>query len=130
MTLFKKKFWRLLLQKWNQKVFTLPIFVMFHPESTDMQPFKVECFSMKMLKFQQYEVIIYDVSAEFEISFDMWNSLVMNYPCAKFHYDMTINNGINYIFHVYFWTNGRCLSIMTSISITPLIFCKCFSYLS
>ena len=70
------------------------------------------------IKFQQYGVIIFDVSADFEILFGMWNGIILCYPCAKFHHVMTINNGINWIFHVFcfvcFWTNERGLSIMTS----------------
>ena len=31
-----------------------------------------------MIKFQQYEVIIYDVSADFQILFGMWNSFVLS----------------------------------------------------
>ena len=31
-----------------------------------------------MIKFQQYEVIIYDVSADFKILFGMWNSFVLS----------------------------------------------------
>ena len=103
---------------------------MFHPQTTEIQPFKVKCFSTKMLKCQQYGVIIYDVSADFEILFGMWNSLVMSYPCEKFHHHMTINNGSNCILHmfcfVYFWTNDRGLSIMTSLSMTSSISCKSF----
>ena len=65
---------------------------------TNETVFRVECFSMKMLNFQKYDVIIYDLSADFRILFGMWNSFVMSYPCAKFKHDMTINNGINCIF--------------------------------
>ena len=95
-----------------------------------IQPFKVECFSTKMLKFQRYDVIIYDVSADFRILFGMWNSFVMSYPCAKFQHEMTINNRINCIFSVfcfvYFWTNDRSLSIMSSLSMTSLVLCQFF----
>ena len=47
----------------------------------------------------------------------MWSSLLINYPCAKFHHDTTINDGIIYIFHVcfYFWTKDRGPSIMNDI---------------
>ena len=73
-----------------------------------IQPFQVECFTMKMFKFQQY-----DVTSDFIILFGMWNNFVISYPCAKFQHDMTINNGINYIFPgfclVYFWINNRSL---------------------
>ena len=68
---------------------------MFHPQTTEIQPFKVECFSTKMLKFQEYDVIIYDNSADLRTFFGMWNSIVLSYPCAKFHHDMIINDGIN-----------------------------------
>ena len=33
---------------------------------------------MKTLKFQQYDIIIYDVSADFSILFGAWNSLVVS----------------------------------------------------
>ena len=68
---------------------------MFNPQTTEIRLFKVERFLTKMLKFQQYHFIIYDISADFGILFGMWNSIVPNYPCAKFHYDMAIDNGIN-----------------------------------
>ena len=54
-----------------------------------------------MLKFQQYDVIIYDVRVDFEILFGMWKSFVISYPCTKFHNDITINDGITCIFHVF-----------------------------
>ena len=83
-----------------------------------------------MLKFQQYNVIIYDISADFRILFGMWNSYVMSYPCAKFQHDMTTGNGINCIFtvfcFVYFWTNDISLSIMTPLSMKSLILCNFF----
>ena len=63
---------------------------MFHPQTTEIQSFKVECSSTKTIKFQQYDVIIYDVSADFRILFGMWISIVMSYSCAKFHHDITI----------------------------------------
>ena len=85
---------------------------------------------MKMLKLQQYDVIIYDASEGLRILLGMWNSLVMSYPCAKFKHDMTINNGIKCIFpvfcFVYFWTNNKSLRIMTSLSMMSLILCKFF----
>ena len=31
-----------------------------------------------MLMFQQYDVIIFDVSADFEMLFGMWNSFVLS----------------------------------------------------
>ena len=70
---------------------------MFHPQTIEIQPSKAECFSLKTLKFQPHDVIIYDVNADFGILFGMWNILVMSYPCAKFHNDMTINNRNNCI---------------------------------
>ena len=100
MTCFKKSFLSILTSevRYNtghlyhtSELVTLLIFAMFHLQTTEVQPFKVECFSTKMLRFQQYDVIIYDVSAYFEILFDMLNSLIMSYPCAKFYRDMTIN---------------------------------------
>ena len=63
-----------------------------------IQPFKVECFSTKMLKFQQYDLITHDISADFRILSGMWNSFVTSYPCSKFQHDMTINNGVYFIF--------------------------------
>ena len=75
---------------------------MFHPQTTEIQPFKVKHFSIKTLKFQQYDIIIiYDVIADFEILSGMWNSTVESYPRAKCPHDMTINNRINWIFHVF-----------------------------
>ena len=83
----------------NYLLVTLPSFAKFHPQTTEIQPFKVECFSMKMLKFQHNDVIISDVSG---ISFDMWNRLVMSYYCAKFCCDMTLIAYNTCIFHAYF----------------------------
>ena len=40
---------------------------MFGSQTTEIQPFKVECFLTQMHKFQQYDVIIYDVSVDFGI---------------------------------------------------------------
>ena len=74
---------------------------MFHPQTTEIQLFKTECFSTKMLKFQQYDVIIYDVSVDFRGSFGMLNSLVMSYHCAKFQHDITVNDRITCIFHAF-----------------------------
>ena len=48
---------------------------------------------MKTLKFQQYDVIVFDVSADFEILCGMWSSLVTSYPFAKFDHDMKISDG-------------------------------------
>ena len=58
-------------QKWNEQVLYLSHptnYAMFHPQTTEIQPFKVECFPMKMLKLQQY------VSQNCEILFGIWNS--------------------------------------------------------
>ena len=49
----------------NYQLVTLPNFAKFHPQTTEIQPFKVECFSTKMLKFQHDDVIISDVSGDF-----------------------------------------------------------------
>ena len=46
------------------------------------------------LKFQQYDVTIYDVRADFRILFGMCNGIVLIYP--KFHRDVTINDGIEF----------------------------------
>ena len=85
-----------------------------------------------MLKFQKYDVIIYDIGADFRILFGVWNSFVMSYPCAKFQHDMTIDNGINCIFtvfrYVYFWTNDRSLSIMPPLSMRSLILWNFFIF--
>ena len=58
---------------------------MFHAQ---IKTFKTECFSRKTLIFQQHDVIIYDIGVDFKILFALWNSLVMSYTCAKFHFDM------------------------------------------
>ena len=69
---------------------------------------------MKMLKFKKYDVIIYDVSARFTLSFGMWNSFVMNYPCAKLKHDMTINKGINCIFSFFVCIFGQTTEVSVS----------------
>ena len=48
---------------------------MFHSKTTQKQPFKAENFFRKVLKFQQYDVVIYGVSVDFGSSFGMWYSL-------------------------------------------------------
>ena len=53
-------------------------------QTTEIQQFKFECFSMKTLKFRQDDVIIYDVSEDFRILLGIWNRLVKGYLCAKF----------------------------------------------
>ena len=71
-----------------------------------------------MLKFQHDDVIIYDISRDFEIVFDLWNRLVMSYPYSKFNYDMTINNRDACIFHVFcfiFRQSDGGFSIITSL---------------
>ena len=40
---------------------TLANFAKLHPQTTEIQPFKAECFSTKMLKFQHVDVIISDI---------------------------------------------------------------------
>ena len=55
----------------NYQLVTPPNFAKFHPQTTEIQPFKVECFSTKTLKFQHDDVIISDVSRDFEIFFGM-----------------------------------------------------------
>ena len=78
-------------------------FAKFHPQTTEIQPFKVKCFSTKALKFQHDDVIIYDVSGDFGILFGMWNRLVMCYLCAKFYFDTTMITCNRCIFHVCFF---------------------------
>ena len=73
---------------------------MFHPQTTEIQPSKFECFSTKMLKIQEYDGIIWHICADFRISFGMWNSIVLNYPCARFHTDMAINNRITHLYRI------------------------------
>ena len=91
-----------------------------------IQPFAVECFSTKILKLKQYDLIIYDVSADFRILSGMWNIFVTSYPCSKFQHDMTlITEFILFLFCV-FLTNGRSLSVMTSLSMTSFILCTFF----
>ena len=41
----------------NYQLATLPNFAKFYPQTIEMQSFKVECFSMKMLKFQHDDVL-------------------------------------------------------------------------
>ena len=76
--------------------------VKFHQQTTEIQPFKVEYFSTKTLKFQHNDVNIYDVSKDFGIFFGMQNRLLISYLCAKFYCDMTIITGDKCIFHVWF----------------------------
>ena len=68
---------------------TLPIFVTFHPQTTEIQPFKVEHSSTKTVKFHHYDLNTCDVKVDFMCH--VKNSLVMNYPCKKFHHYMNIN---------------------------------------
>ena len=46
----------------------------FHPRTTEIQPFKVGCFSTRTVGFL----------------FAMWNKFVMSYLCAKFYCDTAI----------------------------------------
>ena len=62
----------------------LPIVAKLHSQATEIQPSEVECFFMQMLKFREYDIIIYYVSVDFEILFNKWNSLVMSYPVQNF----------------------------------------------
>ena len=89
-------------QSSNYQLVTLPNFEKFHPQTTEIQHFKVECFSTKMLKFQHDDVIISDVSEDFGIFFGMWNRLAMNYLCVKLCCDTTLIACNTCIFHVYF----------------------------
>ena len=98
---------------------------MFPPQTTEIQPFKVECFSTKMVKFQQYVVINYYVSADFLVLFAMWNSVVMSYPCVKFHHDMAIEIGYNlHLFCVFLDNRQRSKynDVMTSLILCPSFF--------
>ena len=82
---------------------TLLNFAKFHPQPTEIQPFKVECFSMKVLKCQHDDLIISDISGDFGILFGMLNRLVMSYLCAKFYCDTTIITCNTCIFHACFF---------------------------
>ena len=61
----------------NYQLVTLPNFEKFHPQTTEIQPFKVECFSTKTVKFQHDDVIISGVSGDFGIFFGILKRLVM-----------------------------------------------------
>ena len=50
------------------KLVTLAIFAIFHPQTTEIQLYKVECFVTNTLQFQHDDVIIYDISRDFEFS--------------------------------------------------------------
>ena len=65
----------------NYQLATLPNFAKFHSQTTEMQPFKAECFSTKTLKFQHNDMIISDVSEDFGIFFGMWNFLAQSSKC-------------------------------------------------
>ena len=94
----------------NYQLVTLPNSAKFHPQTTEIQLFKFECFSTKMLKFQHDGVIISDVSEDLEIFFGMWNRLVISYLCAKFCCDTTIiacNTCIFHVYCLYFSTNRQ-----------------------
>ena len=75
----------------------------FHPRSTEIEPFKVDWFSTKTIKFQCDDIIISDVSEESGIFFGIRNRLAMNYLCAKFCCDTTLIACNSCIFHVYFF---------------------------
>ena len=74
---------------------TLQNFAKFYVQTAEIQPFKVECFSKKMLKVQHV-----DVSRDFRILFGMWNRLVMGYFYTKFCCDTTVITCDACIFHV------------------------------
>ena len=105
----------------NYQLVTLPNFAKFHPQTAEIQPFKVECFSAKMLKCQHDDVIISDISGDFGIVFGMWNRLLMSYLCAKLCCDTTLIacNTCNfmYIFGILPQID-RGFRIMTSLSLT------------
>ena len=50
-------------------------------QTTEIQPFEVDCLSMKTLKFQYDEVIIYE---DFEVSFLMCNRLLTGMMTSLF----------------------------------------------
>ena len=101
---------------------------MFHLQTTEIQPFIADCFSTKTLKFQQYDVIIYDASENFGILSGIWNTLVMRLSCAKFHHDVTINNGIIFCVNI---LGTKFLKIAVSQPcIRFLSFRYCFKVLS
>ena len=105
----------------NYQLVTLPNFAKFHPQTTEIQPFKVECFLMKTLKFQHDDVIISDISGDFGIFLGMWNRLVMSYLYAKSCCDTTLIACNTCIFHVYFCILpqiDRGFIVMTSLSMT------------
>ena len=82
---------------------TLPNVAKFHPQTNEIQSFKAEFFSTKMLEFQHNDVIIFDISGDFGIFFGMWNNLVMSYPCAKFCYLLHVIHAFSCIFFVFFY---------------------------
>ena len=110
----------------NYQLVTLPNVAKFHPQTTEIHPLKVECFSTKMLKFQHDDVIIIGVRGDFRIFFGKWNRLVMCYIYAKFCCDTTLITFNTCIFHVYFLyksTNRQRFSVMTSQSLNAY---ECF----
>ena len=105
----------------NYKLVTLPNFAKFHPQTTEAQPFKFECFLMQTFKFQHNDVIISEVSEDFGLFFGMWTRLAMSYLRARFCCDSTLIACNKCIFHVYFCIFpqiDRFFSIMTSLSMT------------
>ena len=90
-------------------------------QTTEIQQFKFECFSMKTLEFRQDDVIIYDVSEDFRILLGIWNRLVKGYLCAKFSCYRTIVICNTCIFHIcsfYFSYSRQGFQQMTSLSMT------------
>ena len=104
MTFSKEQFFNsdLKNRKNNYQIVTLANFAKFHSQTTKIQPFKVECFSTKTLKFRDDDVIISDISGDFEMQFAMSNRLGMSYLCTKFCFDTTLAACKKSIFHVYF----------------------------
>ena len=86
----------------NYQLVTLPNFIKFHPQTTEIQPFKAEYFSTETLRIQHDDVIIIAVKGDFGIFFGMWNRLVMSYLCAKVYCYTTLITCNTCIFHVYF----------------------------
>ena len=105
----------------NYQLVTLSNFAKFHPQTTEIQPFKAECFSTKALKFQHDDVIIFYVSGDFGSFFGMWNKLVMSYLFVKFCCDTTLitcNTCIFMNIFVFFLQIDRGFSVITSLSMT------------
>ena len=61
---------------------------MFHLQTIEIQPFKVKCFSTKMLKFKHDDVIIFDINRDFGILFGLVCAITLSYAiylqnCSK-----------------------------------------------